>query len=224
MLKYINQIGMKNRCAIVDIGWKGSMQFYLETFLKLHHVNAELVGYYVGIKPIDGINGRTNGYLFCKDNMKLRKSVLCFFGGYEKLFQSLEGSTHGYIIKNKVLPVLNEYEYDNDLQMKNNICGLQCGAIDYIRENININTDNKKLAEKLVFFGKYPSMNGIRLFHSFYNTDGIKEYYVSQKPLYKYTYDEFRHALSNSVWKTGFLKSVFVIPFPYFWIYRLMKK
>lgn len=39
---------------------------------------------------------------------------------------------------------------------------------------------------------------------------------MSQKKLVQYKPRELMHALSNSVWKTGFLKSVFKIPFPYF--------
>ena len=32
LLKYLKLIDMKGDCAIVDIGWHGSMQYYLETF------------------------------------------------------------------------------------------------------------------------------------------------------------------------------------------------
>ena len=63
----------------------------------------------------------------------------------------------------------------------------------------------------------------IKLFSFFYNTDGVKEYYTSQKGLLKYKPKELLMALSNSVWKTGFMKSVFKIPLPYFYIYSWMK-
>lgn len=64
----------------------------------------------------------------------------------------------------------------------------------------------------------------VRLFSPFYNTDGTREYYVCQQPIYKYSRQEFMHALNNSPWKNGFLKSAFKIPFPYYWIYRMLKK
>ena len=72
--------------------------------------------------------------------------------------------------------------------------------------------------------GKNPTIKMVKLFSFFYNTDGEKEYYVSQKKLVQYKPRELMHALSNSVWKTGFLKSVFKIPFPYFYIYRIFRK
>ena len=34
LLAYIEQIGMKGSCAIVDIGWHGSMQYCLEQIAK----------------------------------------------------------------------------------------------------------------------------------------------------------------------------------------------
>ena len=79
-------------------------------------------------------------------------------------------------------------------------------------------------AMPLIKCGKNPSLKNVKLFSFFYNTDGIKEYYVSQKGLFQYKPKELLHELSNSVWKTGFMKSVFKIPFPYYWVYCLLKK
>ena len=57
-----------------------------------------------------------------------------------------------------------------------------------------------------------------------YNMDGTKVYYLCQKPIYQYNLKEFIHACRNSVWKTGFMKSAFKFPFPYYFIYELIKK
>lgn len=54
--------------------------------------------------------------------------------------------------------------------------------------------------------------------------DGTKVYYLCQKPIYQYNLTEFIHAFRNSVWKTGFMKSAFKFPFPYYFIYELIKK
>lgn len=89
--------------------------------------------------------------------------------------------------------------------------------------NIDI-SNNIELAMPLIKFGKYPSLKDVELFSFFYNTDGIKEYYVSQKGLLEYKPKELLRALSNSVWKTGFMKSVFKIPFPYFYIYSWIRR
>lgn len=119
---------------------------------------------------------------------------------------------------------MNTYEYEDDSILKNHIQEIHRGALSYINLNPNTGRENYVLAEKLMRFGVRPSLKELRLFAPFYNTDGTKEYYVGQKPLYKYSIKELRHAISNSSWKNGFLKSIFKIPFPYYEVYKLLKK
>lgn len=228
LLKYLEQINFCGDCAIVDIGWHGSMQYYLEKFCKLNGINVRLHGYYVGILPNVPLTGTTDGYVYSSEKPQFRKSMLCFFGVLEKLFQSMEGSTYGYEQKeNRIIPVCNEYEFSEKRNLIQCIGEWQKAAIDFINKTIDICIDEEeyiRLAYPLIKFGKYPSLNDVKLFSFFYNTDGIKEYYVSQKGLFKYKPKELVRALSNSVWKTGFMKSVFKIPLPYFYIYSWLRK
>lgn len=228
MLMYLKQIDMQGQSAIVDIGWQGSMQYCLEQFLKDNHFSTTIHGYYIGISLQYSIHGFCNGYLYSPNHMQLRKSLLCCFGIMEKLFQSCEGSTDGYEIKNeKILPVLGDYEYIDKKDLIHAIQEWQTGAIDYIQKIKRYDVkdlDYIKLAMPLIRVGKNPSLKEVKLFSNFYNIDGVKEYYVSQKGLLQYKPKELTHALSNSVWKTGFMKSVFKIPFPYFCIYRVFRR
>ena len=225
LLKYLSQNEICGQVGIVDIGWKGSMQYYLETYLESHNMNVSLIGFYVGILPKEVLHGETHGFLYDSSDLKLRKEVLCFAGGLERLFQSLEGSTYGYKKEaGKIIPVLNAYEYEDAHEIQKYIMELQNGALKFVAENKNSAVDNKKMAYKLVRFGVSPTLKDVELFFPFYNTDGTREYYISHKAIYKYGLREFVHALSSSPWKNGFLKSAFKIPFPYYWIYRMMKK
>ena len=90
LLKYIKQNDINGEVGIVDIGWQGSMQYYLETFFAVHSLDVQLTGYYVGILPKKILLGKTYGFLYDMNNKKLRKKVLCFSGGLERMFQSLE--------------------------------------------------------------------------------------------------------------------------------------
>lgn len=225
---YLNQINMKDRCAIVDIGWHGNMQFYLDEYFKHIGLKVELYGYYVGIEPTPELKSKNFGWLYSDENSELRKDVLCFFGVYEKLFQSTEGSTYGYeMIGESVAPVLADYEYSNDKQMVERIGDWQSGALDFVQiasqKNMEID-DNRAWAYPLIEVGKKPSNADVKLLSFLYNTDGTKIYFVSQKPLYKYKPKELIFALSNSAWKTGFMKSVFKLPLPYYYIYRALRK
>lgn len=218
---YIYQIGMLGRCAIVDIGWHGSMQFYLDKFFLNENIETKIDGYYVGIKSIYNVNGRQRGFLFDSGKQERYKAVMCFHGGYEKLFQSKEGSTIGYVSQDSlIVPQKKDFKYNNELISRIN--AWQEGALTYIQENKN---SNKLITEnKLINFGKNPPSWGIELFKGFYLDDGQLQTFVSEKPFYKYSISELRTSIASSVWKTGFLKSLFKIPGPYFGIYTLLKK
>lgn len=228
VIAYIKQIGMQGHCAIVDIGWHGTMQYYLEKLLDIAKIEVRLNGYYVGVNPILPIKSEAHGYVFNKNNLKYRKAALCFLGGFEKLFQSKEGSTDHYVIKEKmVAPVLKKYEYEGDTRLIGYINQLQDGALKYVAQSVKDNVAFEKDEEAfmpLIKFGKNPSYKDTQMFRFFYVEDGEKQFFIPQKPLYKFKPKEFVLALSNSIWKTGFMKAAFRIPLPYFWIYNIIRK
>lgn len=230
LTSYLDSIRMEGSCAIVDIGWIGSMQYALEQFAAFSGRDLRVHGFYVGMNPENPVTGPAEGWLYNKDDLALRKSLLCFFGGLEKLFQSLEGSTDGYTWKDgTAVPVLAPYEYEGDAPVQAAIKDWQQGALDFM-EGVQKDPDAAEAAalrdwaEPLVAFGKSPPLKGVKLFSFFYNVDGTKQYFVAQKPLWKYAPKELAHDLSNSVWKTGFMKSVLKVPFPYFKVYDLLRK
>ncbi len=228
LLKYINQIGLNDSSAVVDIGWHGNMQYYLEEFLKINGIKIRLKGFYVGINASKKQDGDLYGYLYSDNDQSLRKSTLCFFGIYEKLFQSLEGSTTGYVEKDGLIDVSKaEYEYADDINMVAAIEDMQNGAMDCFNklcaEEI-LETDYKAFAMPLLYYGQRPTLKEALLFKNMYNTDGIKTYFLPQKKLSQYKFKELKRDLSNSSWKTGFMKAVFRVPFTYDWIYKVMRK
>lgn len=227
---YLDAIGMEGKVAIVDIGWIGSMQYALEEFARMSGRDLTVSGFYVGMNPENPVEGLAEGYLYNNDDLALRKSLLCFFGGLEKLFQSLEGSTDGYARENgTVVPTCAAYEYEGDTRIQSFIHEWQQGALDFVSlakddPYADKVTDLRDWAMPLVEFGKSPPLWGVKLFSFFYNVDGTKQHFVAQKPLWKYRPKELLHDLSNSVWKTGFMKSVLKVPFPYFKIYDILRK
>lgn len=224
--QYIKQIGMKDRCAIVDIGWHGRMQQYVELYFNNCNIPLECSGYYIGIKPVVALKGSAKGFLYDDEHPKLRKSVLCFFGGYEKLFQSCEGSTYGYReINGTVEPVLGTYEYQERTDIQSNIHAWQNGALRFVEEAIRRGTQvDDAMTRRLINVGKYPSCRHVAMFSFFYSDDGKTHYFISQKALWRYRPKELVHALSNSQWKTGFMKSLFKLPLPYYLIFWLIRK
>ena len=173
LLRYLYQIGMNKKCAIVDIGWHGSMQFYLEQFLDDNLVDAELDGYYVGVLPNVPLRYKARGFVYDSENDKARKKTLCFFGGFERLFQSFEGSTDGYIEDDKgyIEPLFAKYEYSNseDNILIDRIKNWQQGALDFILQTSN--TQNvlihEQLIKPLIHFGMFPTLETAQVFTGF---------------------------------------------------------
>lgn len=227
LLEYTEQVGMRGKFAIVDVGWYGNMQRYLEEFMKRHELEVDFEGFYVGILPKAELTTATHGYLYDADRPKKRKETTCSFGVVEKLLQGFEGSTSGYEKDQGVVVAKRmSYEYEGDEQVKTIIADWQSGALDYVKnalENGESATDSE-LTKPLIRFGKKPSLSDTKLFSFFYNIDGTKVYYTAQKGLFRYRPKELVHALSDSPWKTGFMKSVFKLPLPYYWVYSLLRK
>lgn len=226
---YFEQIGMREYCAIVDIGWEGRMQQYLELFAENERIPLSCTGYYLGMQATVPVKGKLEGFLYNDAQPKLRKSVLVARGLYEKFFQSSEGSTLSYREENgTIVPVLGKYEYENQPDLCNRIHILQNASLEYLRDAVENNFPvSVALTKPLVHIAKYPSLKDIQLFSFLYNEedkDGKKDYFLSQKNLFHYSPKELAHDLINSSWKTGFMKSVFKVPFPYYLIYCIIKK
>ena len=226
---YFRQSGMTGRFALVDIGWHGSMQYYISEIMSLAGMKAEISGFYVGTLTRPEFQIETRGFLYDSADPGLRKSVLCSFGILEKLFQSLEGSAKDYIVKNgQVVPELKPYEYADDPAMQRHIRAWQSGALDYVVRHRDTSgkcrLEYVRMAMPLIQFGKTPDLRRLALFRSFYNTDGTRVYYLPQKGIFRYKPGEFAHALSNSPWKTGFMRAAFRLPLPYHLIYDWLKK
>lgn len=222
LLKYMQQINFMPNTALVDIGWHGSMQFYFEEFIKTHNLNVNLTGYYVGIYSFYDLSGKAYGYLFEDKNDKYRKKVLCSHGIIEKLLQCTEGTTTGYFVTDSNVYAKNDiYEYQNDQRIIECIKNWQEAAINrlIIMKKENVIGELRDYAMNLIRFGMYPSRNDIKIFSFMYNMDGEKYYYLAQKSIFSYTFSELKNSLIRSPWKTGFLKSLLIIPIPYYWIY-----
>lgn len=227
LLRYMEQAGMRGRFAIVDIGWRGNMQRFLELYMHKHELEVSFEGFYIGILPNAPLETNTYGYIFNPQEPKKFKEIMCFCGGYEKLLQGFEGSTSGYKRSGKmVVPTLMSYEYEGDDQVVEAIRAWQEGALFYVKEAHEASSEetDKKLTSPLIRVGKRPSLADTKLFSFFYNTDGTRVYYTSQKPLYRYRPKELIHALGESPWKTGFMKSVFKMPLPYYTVYKMLRK
>lgn len=240
--EYLKEREIGGKFAIVDIGWSGGMQRFLQTTLNEMGINAEIYGYYTGIAKYykrnisDGFVLNMYGYLFdFLHNPSDKDCRNCFVGLYEMLFLENKGSVekyvrngHGqiealrypyeYMVNGKLLP---EVEY---------IKSTQKGALDYVKEHQPDSIDcidKLLLCGKLLSEGQNPSFKSIKLFADFRFFDE-GEYYKLASPRSLWFYllhpSDFKIDFLKSRWKTAFIKRLLVVPLPYYNIYKLLKK
>lgn len=239
---YIRQNDIGGRFAVVDIGWSGGMQRFLQTTLKEMQIDAEIFGYYTGIADYFKRNTECgqmlnlHGYLFdFSHNPNDTDYRSCFVGLYEMLFLETKGSVKKYIKDDTghICVERYDYEYVIDGQILNEvnlIKEVQQGALDYIVDNVNLNIHNiDKVAfcKKLLDAGQKPTNEAIYLFADFRFFDEGECYpLAAPRSLLYYFFNikDFKQDFLKSRWKTAFLKRIFKIPFPYYFIYNVLKK
>lgn len=236
--KYLEQEKMNSikRCIVVDIGWRGSIQYSLENIFRKLNYNVEINGVYLGLNKKseiflkEGMN--VQGYLFSKENNYDTEAELSAgVGLVESLFLANHGTVLGYHETNNIItPILAEYEYSE--KDKIIISGIQNAAIDFVNDFYNFNknlnlTINEMLAfKKLKKFIKQPDKKYLRVFGDLNFSDysdgnlakpkSIKEYILKPK--------ELKKDFLNSQWKIGFMKRIVKIKLPYYTIYKILRE
>lgn len=223
-----------NKLFIVDIGWNGTMQKYLQKIMQYSNSNNEVIGIYVGTKDSD--DGLIKyGYLFDGNKNRLaavRENDVFSLGGLlECLFTADHGSVKKYICKeNEISPLFSIHELSEFNEYKL-LYQVQSGALKFV-EDFNKSVLHKFIAmrpeiayAKMHCLGNYPSKEQIALFedfifydHGYYKMCGsLKLFDCLKEP--KKCKDDFM----CSGWKVGWIKRVcFILPAHF--MYYILKK
>lgn len=238
---YITHNDIEGKIAIVDIGWSGGMQRFLQTALKELSIESEIHGYYTGVADFykrnitAGVQLNLNGYLFdFYHNTNDDDCRSCFVGLYEMLFLEQKGSVKRYVADMHGVKV-ERYNYEYCINGKlleevKKIVLVQDGAMAFIGENLSIHQSfpNPRICcKRLIKAGQKPTNKAIRLFANFRFFDE-GEYLYLAKPQSFFYYcihlNQFKKDFLKSRWKTAFLRRIFKIPLPYNYLYRILKK
>jgi len=238
-VKYLKKIGFSGSIAIVDIGWFGNMQKALLKICKAAGIDAEITGYYLGINYSAKKSGNDifmKGYLFDKGiNEEYCELESIFNSIFEFFLSTNHGSTEKFILLGEDVKVrLRKYEYidDKDEFTKEHfqIRQIQDGALSFMRDIIThktyyIHWNPDVVFQNLLLFGLTPSAKLVRLFDKTKILDGKIQYLVKHRNIIQYLFNPFAFYddLRNSLWRIGFLKSVFRVSLPYFKIYNLIR-
>ena len=226
--KYLSQNDMNGNIGLIDVGWNGTIQFYLDKILE-----KKSTGYYYGVnkdsKYSDYLINR-KGCLFQNDILSEDQAIIYLNSGlFELMFLALEGTTLSYKMENgNVKAELAKTKYPNDMvDIINNIQG---GAISFVRdvENSNMreymnNISNTVYFENFRNLTKHPSKELIKMFENVYFENFDNRKLISNKPLLYYLVSpkRFYSDFMNSYCKTIFLRRVLKLNLPY---YKLLIK
>lgn len=238
---YIKQESLGGRFAVVDIGWSGGMQRFLDETLTSLNIYHEIKGYYIGVAEYCKRNLMVmpnldlNGYLFdfCNDSNAVDKRSP-FVGLFETLFLERAGSVCNYSIKKDGSVVANRlpYEYRIDGQYSDEykcVEKIQQGSLNFVKRfgNIQIDVLPSILFSGIEQVGLRPIRKDINMFAHFrFFDEGDCTCLAKPKSLFYYIF-HIKNAKNDFLscrWKIGFMKRLFIIPLPYARIYRWLLK
>ena len=233
---YLKQLRISRQCAIVDVGWTGTMQALLSSIgLEINKKPIRWDGYYLGISkmgtelPYSKFSKKA--FLFNgKEETHIKESIDNSHAFFETLFLSIDGTTKRYALTGKgVHPMLGEAENDNDISRI--ICAIQKAGIAFLEDVIMSKTCIEEVNSETAIanyeaLARIPSNATLRLFRNFMFFEEQKTNLVDGKPLLisilhpkQLIYDFARSG--NKSW---FLKNVFRLPLPYSAMIRFAKR
>ncbi len=241
---YLLEKKVGGKFGIVDIGYAGSMQRYLQQVLSQMGIEHDITGFYFAVADfykknmLPGVKLELNGYLFDFQHdaysIDTRRS---FVGLFETLFLEQGGSVKRYLKQGEHIGV-ERYPYEYEFAGKPSedllkIRKIQQGALDFLEhasKDALMRDFPCKPSE--YFYGLYltgtaPSCKDINLFGdiSFYD-EGITEKLAAPRGLLYYLV-HLNHLKSDFLrcrWKIGFLKRLLRINLPYLQIYNILQR
>ncbi len=228
---YLKENQFHGNLAIVDIGWKGTMQTVLQ---KYAGAGTALHGYYLGVMNMESgeyYDGMCrNGYLF-EPGWKEEYALMERLTGqiFEILFLSATGTVQEYAMeKGAVRPVFAEPEYAG--AEGEFIDSLQSAALQFLemaREN-GLCEEEGAIHPDIAMspyarFAVYPSMSTIKIFEKFRFVDGEMHKLLPEHGIFYYA----RHPkigkqdLNECLCKIFFLRKLLKVNLPYFKILQL---
>ena len=232
LAEYFKGKNFQGDIAVMDIGWNGSMQRYLREIMDILGINANINGYYFGIRQVLK-STQVHGYLYESSRRQLEPKVSFMQGLFESFFLSREGSTRRYKLnKGIAIPELYAPEYHEADAEFQAFQALQEGAIEFCKQyaECSVNQLKKYTAEEyssnLLRFGVKPTLKDSLLFGDFRFYDTNVFPLAKPKDLIYYIQNPrtFTHDFSCSAWKAGFIKRCFKVKAPYAFVYIFFKK
>lgn len=238
LLKYLMQIGFKNKVAIVDIGWHGNMQKALNKICKSAGISVDITGFYLGINPnvdCEKQNIRAYGFLFQKGlNEEYFEMQRTFTAILEMMFTADHGSVKKFVSDGyAIAPILEPFEYEDKEVRKEfeTVHNIQKGALNFIRDVIQqpeflLEWSAATVFQNMVILGNAPNYLASCMLGDIKRLEDEITYIAKPNNIAFYILHPktLKSDLVVNPWRLGFLKRLCKANLPYFEIYMVIRK
>ena len=203
---YFNQEEMRGSVAIVDIGWKGTMQKCLCKFFESSNFNFDIniKGYYIEL-----FQHNKDMFSFVTPNHAAYSSILDNPLLMENLLQSTEGSTIGYKKENDaIIPIKRKSEFDE--QTKNSLRQIRKGVKKFVEYweiygyYQNLEDLKREVLDRIDYFICNPKKLDLDHFKCFAYSDIKEDYIIPNNVRISHIKSDFY----SSAWKYGYLRQL----------------
>jgi len=227
VIDYLKQENFHGQVGIVDVGWAGAIQRYLQRFTEEAKIDVSIYGFYLGLKPITVTGPNADAYI----PQVLGPSMFCS-NLMEYPFTKEEGSARGYKHgeDGRVIPIKSDYEFEG-MEDKRYTHDMQEGALHYVRlmkSGYGVREISWQAGYRNVMnVTKRPRIMDVRLLGRLSHVNhGRRVFLAVPKRRWSYLLHprQLKEDFIDSGWKIGFLKSLFLLPLPYNSILKLIRK
>ena len=227
VIDYLKQECFEGKVGIVDVGWAGAIQRYLQRFTKESGIDADIYGFYLGLKPVTVTGPQADAYIPQSEQPSMFCSNLM-----EYPFTKEEGSTKGYqrLPDGSIAPILADYEFEG-MEDKNYTHDMQEGAL-YFIELMKAGYGVREVDWKVGYHNvknatKRPRLKDVALLGGLSHVNHGRRAFLA-KPASRLSYLTNPRRLKvdfiDSGWKIGFLKMLILLPLPFDGILKLIRK
>lgn len=231
LLSYIESlIGKQEKIGLIDVGWKGSSQFFLKKMLESENWKTDVSGYYLGEFFDERHKSlRKKGFLCSANDTNYKEAVLNAGFIFENILSPEFGSTREYKMRDGVvMPVLETNSDEGGSEVKI----AQQGLLDYFNDfccvrNYIIHPQKEETISYLFKHLNSPSLRMAEQLGNISFTDfGHKNYVANPKNAFYYMMHprSFFYDFKHCGWNSAFCKRCFKLPLPYFAIYKYLRR
>lgn len=230
IIGYLNQFNFGGNIAVCDVGWHGTIQNALQDIFD----DSNIVGYYIGKKERQTkTEACSEAFLFDDDKYhKIGKEIMSSVDLFELFFLSTEGSAKSYNLDARGNYYCDKADPEQSKGNARNIVNLQEAAYKFVNDfrkldrYLAIDMNPEACAAAYSKFINPPTMETVKQFKKFSFLNVGRHSLVASHRLgyYMIRPKKFISEFLNNGCKSLFLKSIFIISFPYVDLIDLMRK